>query len=136
MKKLLGIVVLGLLFYTKVYSYDYGYDIWDNYSGGAFSNFGAFIIILLILYNAFFGSTSTKFAIWAWILFFATFGFVLSLFKDVGFLEAMIALVAGVVVQMFTYYLNALWENKEYRAWVQKNEYLPKKKRRKHRRRK
>ena len=135
MKKLFLYVFLGLLFSTKVYSFDYGYDIWDNYSGGAFSYFGAFIIILLILYNAFFGKRDTKYVIWAWILFFATFGVVLSLFKDAGFLEAMIALGAGFAVQMSIFYLNALAENKEYADWVQKNKYLTKKKKKRKRKR-
>ena len=47
----------------------------------------------------------------------------------------MIALGAGFAVQMFILYLNALAENKEYADWVQKNEYLTKKKKKRKRKR-
>ena len=127
MKKLLVILILVLLFSGNAYSFDYGYDIWQNYSGGILpEEIGGGIIVLLILYTAFFGETKTKFAIWSWIFFFGTFGFVLSLFDNGGFLEAMISLGAGLAACCFIIYLGDLWEKKEYSDWAKSKKKLKK----------
>jgi len=97
MKKLLAIIFLSLFFSNKAFAFNYLFDL--GLSGT--SGIGGAILGLLIIYGAFFGTKVYKSVIWGWILFFATFGFVLSLFSDPGFIEAMISLALGFGVLMF-----------------------------------
>ena len=133
MKKLLAILVLGLLWCNPAFAFNYLLD--EGLSGP--SSFGGLIIILLILFGAFFGTRVVKSVIWGWIMCFVTFGFVLWLFQpDGGFLEAMIALAAGFAVLMFFMFLGEKEKKNEHEGWVQRDKYLRnkvKKKRKKHR---
>ena len=89
MKKLLGIIVLLFFWIDPAFAYNYLLEL----GLGESSSFGGLIIILLILYGAFFGTRVVKSVIWGWIMFFVTFGYVLWFLQPGGFLEAMIAVV-------------------------------------------
>ena len=128
-KKLLGILVFGLLFTNKAFAFNYLFDL--GLSGT--SGIGGAILGLLIVYGAFFGTKVYKSVIWGWILFFATFGFVLSLFSDPGFVEAMIALALGFGVLMFFVLIGQREVDKGHLNWEKKNRYLKNKKKKKKR---
>ena len=133
MKKLLGILVLGLLWCNPAFAYNYLLEL----GLGGSSSFGGAIIIFAILYGAFFGNKFTKSIIWGWIMFFATFGYVLWLFQpDGGFLEAMIALAAGFAVLMFFNALAEKHKDRENIEWLQRDKYLRNKAKRKRKRKK
>ena len=133
MKKLLAILVLGLLWCNPAFAFNYLLD--EGLSGP--SSFGGLIIILLILYGAFFGTRVVKSVIWGWIMFFATFGYVFWLFQpDGGFLEAMIALAAGFAVLMFFNALAEKHKDRENIEWLQRDKYLRNKAKRKRKRKK
>ena len=123
-KKLLGILVFGLLFTNKAFAFNYLFDL--GLSGN--SGIGGAILGLLIVYGAFFGTKVYKSVIWGWILFFATFGFVFSLFNDPGFIEAMIALALGFGVLMFFILIGQREVDKGHLNWEKKNRYLKNKK--------
>ena len=106
MKKLLGIIVLLFFWIDPAFAYNYLLEL----GLGESSSFGGLIIILLILYGAFFGTRVVKSVIWGWIMFFVTFGYVLWFLQPGGFLEAMIALGAGLAVLMVFIFLG---ENKK-----------------------
>ena len=133
MKKLLGILVLTLFWINPAVAFNYLLD--EGLSGP--SSFGGLIIILLILYGAFFGTRVVKSVIWGWIMFFVTFGYVLWLFQpDGGFLEAMIALAAGFAVLMFFIFLGEKEKKNEHEEWVQRDKYLGNKAKKKRKKRK
>ena len=120
MKKLL-IILVALLWCKPAFAFNYLLDL----GLGGSSSFGGLIIILLILFGAFFGSRVVKSVIWGWIMCFVTFGFVLWLFQpDGGFLEAMIALAAGFAVLMFFIFLGEKEKKNEQEEWVQRDKYL------------
>ena len=130
MKKLLGIVVLLFFWIDPAFAYNYLLEL----GLGGSSSFGGLIIILLILYGAFFGTRVVKSVIWGWIMFFVTFGYVLWFLQPGGFLEAMIALGVGFAVLMFFIFLG---ENKKNEfeegsaLWNQINRTKKKKKKKK-----
>ena len=126
---------MALLWCKPAFAFNYLLDL----GLGGSSSFGGLIIILLILFGAFFGSRVVKSVIWGWIMFFVTFGYVLWLFQpDGGFLEAMIALAAGFAVLMFFIFLGEKKEKNEHEESPQfdRHKYLrnkAKKKRKKRR---
>ncbi len=130
MKKMFGIVVLLFFWIDPAFAYNYLLEL----GLGGSSSFGGLIIILLILYGAFFGTRVVKSWIWGWIMFFVTFGYVLWFLQPGGFLEAMIALGAGLAVLMFFIFLG---ENKKNEfeegsaLWNQINRTKKKKKKKK-----
>ncbi|MDA9861289.1 hypothetical protein N9C51_02995 [Candidatus Pelagibacter sp.] len=130
MKKILGIVVLLFFWIDPAFAYNYLLEL----GLGGSSSFGGLIIILLILYGAFFGTRVVKSVIWGWIMFFVTFGYVLWFLQPGGFLEAMIALGAGLAVLIFFIFLG---ENKKNEfeegsaLWNQINKTKKKKKKKK-----
>jgi len=127
MKKLLAIIFLSLFFSNKAFAFNYLFDL--GLSGT--SGIGGAILGLLIIYGAFFGTKVYKSVIWGWILFFATFGFVLSLFSDPGFIEAMISLALGFGVLMFFAFIGQKEVDKNHLDWEKKNRYSKKTKKRK-----
>ena len=112
MKKLLGIVVLGLSWPSTVLANIYLYELG---LGGAGSGIGGAFILLLIFYGAFFGSKLAKAIIWGWIMFFVTFGYCMTLFSDpeLDFTGLAISFLAACAVLAFFTYLAEREKKKE-----------------------
>ena len=136
MKKILGIVILVLLWCSPVLANIYLYEMGLGAAGG--SGIGGIIIFILILYGAFFGSKVAKAVIWGWIMFFVTFGYCLSLFSnpELDFNGVIISfVVAGIVLAFFTYLAEKEKRN-EHEEWKARHNYLLKKSKKKKKKRK
>ena len=137
MKKLLAIVVLGLMWFKPVLANIYLYELGLGGVGG--SSLGGAIIFLLILYGAIFGSKLAKAIIWGWIMFFVTFGYCLSLFSnpELDFTGVAISFaIAGIVLAFFTYLAEREKKKKEQEWQIRHNYFLKKSKKKKRKRRK
>ena len=117
-----------LAFLGEAQAFDYRYDIFDNFSKSSFeTNFGATIIFALILLAAFFGSSSTKFIVWGWILFFAVFALMLGMFAPIdGILELFISLGVAFLVLMFFIHLSSRAEDKENSEMLRRMQFFQK----------
>ena len=135
--KILAIIVPGLLWCKPVLANIYLYELVIGSTGGSF--LGGFIIFLLILYGAFFGSKLAKAIIWGWIMFFVTFGYCLSLFSnpELDFTGVAISFVmAGIVLAFFTYLAEREKKKEEVKLQKIRHNYFLKKSKKKKRKRK
>ena len=125
MKKLLGIVFLGLLWCNPVLANIYLLELG---LGGAGSGLGGILVFLLILYGAFFGSKLAKAIIWGWVMFFVTFWYVMSLYQpDLNFIKVMISFFVAFAVLMLFMFIAEREKKKEQEILTARHKYFLKK---------
>ena len=134
MKKLLAIVVLGLLWSNPVFANIYLFELG---LGGAGSGIGGVFVFFLILYGAFFGSKITKAIIWGWVMFFVVLGYGMVLFSPIeGFMDIVIPFLTAFAVLMLFMFKAEKEKQIEHEEWEARHRYFLKKSKIKKRKRK